>query len=198
MAISAVLLFKSNGDVRKIYDAVIDEMGVRDKSPQGAIYHVCAPVEGGLRVFDVWESRNDFDRFAKDKITPLTAKHGLQAPQLEIQDVHEMVPGRLTSHKGTCMIAEFEGDSGQLLSLIDQANKRMSINANPPEGLIFHYATATPKGARVIDHWRSREDFENFVDDQLADTIAALHLPQPHITYLDVYNTIDRRVPTRA
>jgi hypothetical protein len=198
MAISAVMLFKSGGDVRKIYDSVVDEMGVRDKPAQGGVYHWCAPVEGGLRVCDVWETRQDFDRFAKEKIMPLTAKHGLQPPQLEIQDVHEMVPGRLTSHKGTGMIAEFDGDSAQLLSLIDQANKRMSIVANPPEGLIFHFATATPKGARVIDHWRSREDFENFVDEQLADTLAALHLPQPRITYYDVYNTIDRRVPSRA
>ncbi|HLI96912.1 MAG TPA: hypothetical protein VKT72_12595 [Candidatus Baltobacteraceae bacterium] len=199
MAISVVMFFKKpdDRDVRTIYDAVIDEMGVRDNPAKGGIYHWCAPVDDGLRVCDVWETHEDFEGFAQEKIGPLTAKQGLQAPEVSVTPVHEMVVGRGTDHKGVGVFVEAEGDTEELFSKVDRANERMNVVADPPEGLIFHWTTATPTGICAIDHWRSREDFERFVDAKLAPALVESGMPQPRITYFDVYNTIDRRVAAK-
>lgn len=198
MAISAVLFFKSTGDVRKIYDSIVDEMGVRDNPAPGAIYHWCAPVRDGLRVCDVWETREHFERFAQDKIGPISAKHGFAAPTVEIADVHEFIAGRATSHKGAGMLIDFDGETEQLLKKIDQVNERMDVIADPPQGLIFHWSSPAAGGIRVIDHWRAREDFERFLGTRLAPSMEFVGLAQPHVTGFEVYNTIDRRVMARA
>lgn len=198
MAISAVMFFESKGDVRKMYDAVIDDMGVRDNPPAGAVHHWCAPVRSGLRVCDVWESREAFERFAKEKISPIAAKHGFGAPVLEIAPVHEMILGKTAIRKGVGFFVDFEGETESLLEDIDALNVRMNVVAAPPEGLAFHCATPSQRGVRVIDHWRSTDDFERFIDAQLGAALHAVGMPQPKITDFQIYNTIDRRIATRA
>lgn len=198
MAISAVMLFNSTGDVRKIYDGVIDEMGVRDNPPPGSVYHWCAPVRGGMQVCDVWETHEQFERFAKEQIGPVTAKHGLGPPQVDVREIHELIVGRAASHKGCGLLVDFEGDTKQLLKQIDQVNQRMNAVADPPQGLVFHCTVPAPGGIQVIDHWQAREDFDRFVDTRLAPAMGAAGLPQPRVTEFEVYNTIDRRVAARV
>ena len=198
MAISAVMLFTSTGDVRKIYDAVIDEMGVRDNPPPGSIYHWAAPVRSGMQVCDVWETREQYERFAKERIGPITAKHGLGPPQVEIADVHVYILGRTTSHKGAGLLVDFTGKTEDLLEKIDRADEHMNVKTDPPQGLVFHCTTPSPDGVRVIDHWRALEDFERFVDVRLSAAMEASGLPQPHVTQFEVYNTLDRRVTARV
>ncbi len=197
MPISAVMFFRSGGNARALYDDVIDEMGVRDNAPRGAIYHWCAPVEGGLRACDAWETREDFERFAHDFIGPASVKHGLAAPDVDVQTIHELIVGRETSRAGTGVFLDFDGDSDELLRKIDSVNERLHVTAQPPEGLAFHWSAPSAKGVRVIDHWRSREDFERFVQTRLADALGRVSVPQPRIQYFEVYNTIDRRVAAR-
>jgi hypothetical protein len=192
------MLFTSDGDVRKMYDAVLDDMGVREAPPRGLLHHWCAPVYGGLRVCDVWESRDLFDTFAKEKIGPLSAKNGFQAPMVEVAQVYEMVPGSTHVRKGIGFFVDFDGDTAQLLKQIDDANKRMNVSANPPEGLAFHCSTAAPRGVRIIDHWRSSEDFERFIDTRLGAILPTVGLPQPRITDFEIYNSLGSRVPTHA
>jgi hypothetical protein len=198
MAISAVMLFHSNDDVRKIYDAVIDEMGVRDHAPPGAIHHMCAVVPGGLRVCDLWETREQFERFAQMQIGPITFKHGLTAPLVELTPVHEMILGNSTARQGIGFFAEWEGDTTMLLQRIVEANARMNAVSNPPDGLVMHWTVPSITGVRVIDHWRSRDDFERFKQTRLAATMEAIGMPPPRFTYFDIYNTIDPRVPAHA
>lgn len=197
MAITAVMLFKSDKDVQKIYDAVIDEMGVRDNPPDGAIYHWCAPVKGGMLVCDMWETRDRFERFSKEKIGPITAKHGLQPPELEIAPVHEFIRGRATDHKGTGLFIEFDGDTQKLLGYVDDINEGANIAGDPPAGLIIHWSMPGASGIRVIDHWRSRQDFDKFVQTRLGPAMQSLNMPQPRITSYEVYNTIDPRVAAK-
>lgn len=198
MAITALLVFKSDGDVRKIYDAVIDEMGVRNNPPEGSIYHWCAPVKGGMLVCDAWETREQFERFAQAKIGPITAKHGLQPPEMEIAPVHEMIKGRSTDRKGVGIFVELDGRTSELLGYIDDINKRMNAIADPPPGLVMHWTMATASGIRAVDHWRSREDFEHFVETRLGSALQALNVPQPRIKSYEVYNTIDPRVTAKV
>jgi hypothetical protein len=52
--------------------------GVGDEPPKGLIAHLAIDrPEGGLRYIDVWESEQDWDRFADERLHPVV--HGLLA-----------------------------------------------------------------------------------------------------------------------
>lgn len=46
--------------------------GLGDEPPKGLIAHLAVErPEGGLRYFDVWESEEDWDRFAEERLHPV-------------------------------------------------------------------------------------------------------------------------------
>lgn len=46
----------------------------------------------------------------------------------------------------------------------DEADKRAGTrSAQPPDGLLFHSATVTDAGLRVVDLWESREKLDAFM-----------------------------------
>jgi hypothetical protein len=58
-------------------------------TPPGAISHWIAKTDDGLRVVDVWESREQFDRYAEEKIGPYTREVGFtEAPETRFYEVH--------------------------------------------------------------------------------------------------------------
>ena len=69
-------------------DAAID---VRGNRPDGLIFSLSGPIEGGWRVIDLWESRAHFDRFVAERVGPAMAASGEQATQPDIAEfsVHE-------------------------------------------------------------------------------------------------------------
>jgi hypothetical protein len=72
------------------YDEVIGKMGFdrNGTGPVGSKSHWVAKNGDGIRVVDVWESREQFDAFAQDQIGPLTAEAGLSEPKMEFFEVH--------------------------------------------------------------------------------------------------------------
>ena len=73
------------------YDQVIQKMGLTTggATPPGAISHWIAKTDDGLRVVDVWESREQFDRYAEEKIGPYTREVGFtEAPETRFYEVH--------------------------------------------------------------------------------------------------------------
>ena len=58
-----------------------------------------------------------------------------------------------------------------------------------PEGIIAHYAGATEDGWCVVDVWETREHFERFVAEQLGPGMASAGVPQPELTFFDLYNS---------
>ena len=54
-----------------MYDAMNREMGVSDDNlPKGLIAHYAAPTNDGMLIFDVWESKGDFEEFAASLLGP--------------------------------------------------------------------------------------------------------------------------------
>ncbi len=52
------------------YQRVLEGLG--DDPPTGLIVHLAVErPEGGLRYFDVWESEEDWDRFAEERLHPV-------------------------------------------------------------------------------------------------------------------------------
>jgi hypothetical protein len=92
----AVLVEFSNGS-NEAYDRVMHRMGLGagTDAPEGAICHIAGETgEGGFRVVDVWESQEAFERFAQEKIRPITAEEGFSTPDITMWTVYNMLPQR--------------------------------------------------------------------------------------------------------
>jgi hypothetical protein len=62
--------------------------------PDGLIFHASGPIDGGWGALDFWESREQFDRFAQERIGPALATIGATAaPDIHEFVVHEYIAG---------------------------------------------------------------------------------------------------------
>jgi hypothetical protein len=74
-----------DGVPREMLDAVTKEMNVETDPPSGLIVHVHYFDQGHARVVDVWESQEDYQRFAESRLLPamhkVAAQNGMQLEQ---------------------------------------------------------------------------------------------------------------------
>lgn len=73
------------------YDQVIELMGMTagGQGPPGALFHWVTKTDDGIRVVDVWESKEQYERFAQEKIGPLSMEAGFTGPpEVTYHDVH--------------------------------------------------------------------------------------------------------------
>jgi uncharacterized membrane protein len=73
------------------YDEAIKQMGFE---PQGAgapgsLFHCVTKTADGIRASDVWTTQEDFEKFAEEKIGPITKAVGVKSqPETQYFDVH--------------------------------------------------------------------------------------------------------------
>jgi len=60
------------------YRAILDQMGVEKKPEPGLYLHLTARIEGGYRITEVWDSRENFDAFMEARLAPGAEAIGLQ------------------------------------------------------------------------------------------------------------------------
>ncbi len=73
------------------YDEVCAKMGLAPKGPgpAGLIAHYATATDSGMRVVDVWQSKDQFEKFAEEQIGPFSAAAGITAPpRMQFFDVH--------------------------------------------------------------------------------------------------------------
>ena len=80
MAVAFEMRFE--GATLEQYDQVMELMGLTDgtNKPEGAIFHWVAKTDDGIVVVDVWESDEQFHRFAEEQIGPFTQQVGIPGP----------------------------------------------------------------------------------------------------------------------
>ena len=61
-------------------------------APTGRLYHACYGAGDRLRVFDVWDSKESFERFGKT-LMPILQEIGSDAGAPEVVEVHNIVRG---------------------------------------------------------------------------------------------------------
>jgi hypothetical protein len=97
MAIAVELSIRGAAATPAKYDEAIRRM---DATPggrhpgEGCLFHWVRVAPDGLHVTDVWDTREHFDRFAAEKIGPISEQVGLPQPQTKFFDVHNF----LTAH----------------------------------------------------------------------------------------------------
>jgi hypothetical protein len=70
------VLMEIPGVTQEQYDRAMEALEL-DGMPEGGILHIAAPMEGGWRVLDVWESQEQFERFYQDKLAAALTKAGI-------------------------------------------------------------------------------------------------------------------------
>ena len=73
MAVAIITTDFPEGVGTDMYDKVSAEMGM-DDAPNGLIFHWAGHVDGKWTITDVWESREDYDRFRTGRLFPAIQK----------------------------------------------------------------------------------------------------------------------------
>jgi hypothetical protein len=79
------------------YDEVLGKMGLTPggPGPAGAISHWATATDNGIVITDVWQSREQYEKFAAEQIGPFSKEAGFPGPpQVTFYDVHSyFTPG---------------------------------------------------------------------------------------------------------
>ncbi|HVT61505.1 MAG TPA: hypothetical protein VHR45_24300 [Thermoanaerobaculia bacterium] len=77
----------------KQYDECIRQLAAAGAgAPAGRLYHACYGDGDKLRVFDIWESKEHFDRFG-EILKPILERLGVDPGQPDVQTVHRVIKG---------------------------------------------------------------------------------------------------------
>ena len=80
------------GGTLEQYDQVINKMGLRPGGPgggPGCLFQWVTKTDNGYRVVGVWETKAQCERFAQEKLEPITAETGFPGPsQITFYEVH--------------------------------------------------------------------------------------------------------------
>jgi hypothetical protein len=72
-----------------------------DPPPEGLVVHVAGPTDDGVRIIDIWESEEAWERFRAERLAPaIAALGGPSRPEPTFRDVrprHVVVPDRIVS-----------------------------------------------------------------------------------------------------
>ena len=81
------------GMTKAQYDEVISKLeAVGASSPPGRAHHACFGPAGGLMVFDIWDSAEQFEAFG-ETLGPILAEVGIQGGAPEVMPVENVIEG---------------------------------------------------------------------------------------------------------
>jgi hypothetical protein len=89
MAVGVVMEFK--GATLDQYDQVIEKMGLSPGGamPRGGLAHWATASDDGIRITDLWETREQFEKFAQEQIGPFTQEVGIPGPpEISFYEAH--------------------------------------------------------------------------------------------------------------
>ena len=89
MAILAI--FSAPNFSREQYDSLRKEVNWEGNKPTGALFHVASfDDSGGIKVADVWNSKEELDTFVGSRLLPAMQKANVPAPKVEVYDAHNI------------------------------------------------------------------------------------------------------------
>jgi len=86
---AVMMLMQWDNVTRDQYEAVRKTVDWEGNVPRGALFHVAAFDDKGLKVTDVWERAEDFQAFADQRLMAATQKAGISGqPKVQFLPVH--------------------------------------------------------------------------------------------------------------
>jgi hypothetical protein len=93
---AVVLRFAPEGMTAAKYDECIERLEQAGaESPEGRLYHVCFGDKDNIRVSDIWESVEAFERFGQT-LRPILEDLGIDSGEPEVLEVHNLIAGTKT------------------------------------------------------------------------------------------------------
>jgi hypothetical protein len=167
------------------YDAVQDGMQLGGVAPPGAIFHAAGPTDTGWRVVDVWESAEQFQEFATERIAPLSQQHGLPEPGIQMFEVADSFDQR-GDGIGFIQVVRLDGMDR---ATFEDADGDIRADGNPAE-CRFHVNGETESGQIVVDAWSSKEARDAFLGEHIVPAMQSRGLAPPAIEDMSVHNTL--------
>jgi len=98
MAVGVQLDF--GGATLEQYDRVNELTGLLPfgPAPRNELFHWVAKTDRGIRVIDVWESRDAFERFVHERLGPVFEEVGMPGPEIQFFEIHNYFSGARWSH----------------------------------------------------------------------------------------------------
>lgn len=98
---AVVLRAITEGFTAEKYDQLLERLEEAGASaPAGRLYHVCFGDKNALRVSDIWDSPESFQRFA-ETLGPIMEEMALPKPEIEFFEVHNIIVGENAAAVGT-------------------------------------------------------------------------------------------------
>jgi hypothetical protein len=83
------MFMKWPGVTAEQYDALREKVLWEDNPPPGVLFHVATFEPQGIRVFDMWETAEEFDSFINERLMPAVQELGVPGePEVDICEVH--------------------------------------------------------------------------------------------------------------
>jgi len=96
VSVAVAVQLEFRGVTIELYDQINELIGLLPGGPASPqeLFHWVTETENGFRVVDVWQSKEAFETFAREKLTPIYQEVGVaQEPQIEFFDVHNYLAG---------------------------------------------------------------------------------------------------------
>lgn len=86
-----VMSMQWNGVTQDQYTQIMRALDLDKNPPAGAIFHVAGFSSGSLRVLDIWESQQAFEKFQKERLNSAVQKAGITSqPKVEFYPAHNI------------------------------------------------------------------------------------------------------------
>ena len=73
------------------YNSVMGTLGLDAKPPVGGMFHVAGFTGGSLRVLDIWDSQQGFERFQQERLQSAVEKAGIKGqPNVQFYPAHNI------------------------------------------------------------------------------------------------------------
>jgi hypothetical protein len=83
------------------YRAVMDELGVERRPEDGIYLHLTTPIDVGYRIVEIWDEKENFDRFVEHRLAPANEAIGLDhATEITVTSLHNLFAPRLEELPG--------------------------------------------------------------------------------------------------
>ena len=90
---AVVLRFNPQGMTEELYAECVERLEKAGAgSPEGRLYHVCFGDKDNLRVSDIWESVEAFERF-RETLAPIAQELGINPGEPDVLEVHNIIVG---------------------------------------------------------------------------------------------------------
>ena len=147
------------------YEKVAAELGAENVAPDGLLVHVAGEFEGDLRVIEVWDSQQQYERFRDGQLIPAMVRvlggNGAFPPEVvrghETMDVHTLFPEQ-TSRQGAGSWRAARTSASQARSRLTTVATSSASACAAGRRLFFFFFFFFPPSARSMSRtsWQNR------------------------------------------